>query len=192
LEGLAVIEMRLEWRGGNDRTILSMAPLVYVFSPIGCEPIQDAAVQEGQPQVRSTKKRASKGANMIRSLKTLVLGSLVAAGALAAGAAHAGRDVYWSVDVQAPGYPVGVGASFSNAPRVVAYPQPVYVAPPPVVYAPPPVVYVPRPVYVQPRPVYHYGPPAYYYDHPRHRRHWRHDHWHKHDKRHHRGRDWDD
>lgn len=124
---------------------------------------------------------------MIRSFKTLVLGSLAVAGALMAGSAQARGDVYWSVDVQAPGYPVGVGATFSNAPRVVAYPQPVYVAPPPVVYAPPPVVYVPRPMYVQPRPTYYYGPPAYYRHYPRH---WHREQW-RHDKRRHRG-GWND
>lgn len=96
---------------------------------------------------------------MTRSLETLALAAVTAAATLAAGAAHARSDVYWSIDVVAPGYPVAVGASLSNAPRM-AYPAPVVVAPPPVVYAPP-VVYVPRPVYA-PRPVYVAAPPLFY------------------------------
>ncbi|HEY1393534.1 MAG TPA: hypothetical protein VFV25_09150 [Methylibium sp.] len=92
---------------------------------------------------------------MNRSLKTLALASLVLAGTLASGVARADR-VYWSVGVNAPGYPVGVGATFSNAPGVYVAPAPVIYAPPPVYVAPPPVVYAP-PVYVAPRPVY-YGP----------------------------------
>jgi len=100
---------------------------------------------------------------MNRSLKTAALGLLAVAGSLAVVAAQARSDVHWSVGISAPGYPVGVGASISNAP--VVYPRPVYwAAPPPVVYAPPPVVYVPRPVYVHPAPVYYYGGEAYYYD----------------------------
>lgn len=100
---------------------------------------------------------------MNRSLKTLVLGAVAVAAALAGGVAQArNNNVYWSVDIAAPGYPVGVGASFSNAAPVYYAPPPVYVAPPPVYVAPPPVVYVPRPVYVQPRPVYYYGQPVYY------------------------------
>lgn len=99
---------------------------------------------------------------MTRILKTTALGLVALAGAIAVGAAQARSDVYWSVGISAPGYPVGVGASFSNAP--VVYPRPVYWAPPPpVVYAPPPVYYVPRPVYVQPAPVYYYEGDAYYY-----------------------------
>ncbi len=104
---------------------------------------------------------------MTRSLKTLALVAATAAGTLAAGVAHARSDVYWSIDISAPGYPVGVGVNLSNAPRVVAYPAPVVVAPPrgvygppQVVYAPPPVVYAPHPVYVAAPPVF-YGPPVY-------------------------------
>jgi len=105
---------------------------------------------------------------MNRSFKTVALGLLAVAGALAAGVAHACSYVYWSVDINAPGHPVGVGASFSNA--LVVYPEPVYVAPPP-------VIYVPRRVYVQPRPIYYYGPPAYYYgERGRHRHHRRREH----------------
>lgn len=112
---------------------------------------------------------------MTRSLKTLVLGALAVAGAMAGGVAHARGDVYWSIDISAPGYPVGVGVNLSSAPRVVTYPAPVVVAPPrgvygppPVVYAPPPVVYAPRPVYVAAPPVY-YGLPVYVVD----RKHWK-------------------
>jgi hypothetical protein len=107
---------------------------------------------------------------MTRSLKTLALGALAVAGALSAGWAHAGSNTYWSVQVSAPGYPVGVGAVFSNLPGVPAYPPAVYV-PPPVRYVPPPVIYTPAPaVYVPPRVIYVpvaaprpvvYGPPAY-------------------------------
>ena len=93
---------------------------------------------------------------MNRSLRTVAVGLLAVAGTLGVGVAQARSNVYWSMDIDAPGYPVGVGASFSNAP--VVYPQPVYVAPPPVVYAPPPMS-----MYMQPRPVYYYGPPVYYY-----------------------------
>ena len=103
---------------------------------------------------------------MTRILKTMALGLVALAGTLAVGAAQARSDVYWSVGISAPGYPVGVGATFSNAP--VVYPRPVYLAPPPVVYAPPPVYYAPRPVYVRPAPVYYYYDyyegDAYYHD----------------------------
>lgn len=107
---------------------------------------------------------------MTRSFKTLVLGTVAVAGALAGGAAHAHSDVYWSIDIRAPGHPVGVGVALGNAPRVVAYPAPVVVAPPPVVYGPPAVVYgppamvyAPRPVWVAPPRVIH-APPVYVYD----------------------------
>ncbi|MCI1191749.1 hypothetical protein MOJ79_07830 [Calidifontimicrobium sp. SYSU G02091] len=120
---------------------------------------------------------------MTRSRKTLWIAALALGGALAGGAAHARGDVYWSLDISAPGYPVGVGVNLSNAPRVVAYPAPVVVAPPPVVYAPPPVVYAPHPVYVAPRPVV-YAPPVYVYE----RRHWKRGHRHDH-HRHRHGHD---
>lgn len=94
---------------------------------------------------------------MSRSVKTLAW-AIAAAGALATGAAQARSDVYWSIDIVAPGYPVGVGASVSNAPRMV-YPAPVVVAPP-LVYAPPAVVYAPRPIYVAAPPVL-YVPPGH-------------------------------
>jgi hypothetical protein len=125
---------------------------------------------------------------MTRSLKSLTLGALAVAGALSAGLAQAGGNTYWSVQVSAPGYPVGVGAVFSNLPGVPVYPPVAYVpppvryVPPPVVYTPPPVVYVPRPVIYAPAPVYAvprpvvYGPPAYRV-HPRH---WQRQHRHRH------------
>jgi hypothetical protein len=114
---------------------------------------------------------------MTRSLKTLALGTLVLAGTLACGVAQAGPNVYWSVGVSAPGYPVGVDAVFSNAPRGVGYSQPVYMAPP-VAYAAYPGVYAAPAVYVRPLPVV-YGPPAYYYGD----RGWRRDHRHdRHDR----------
>jgi hypothetical protein len=88
--------------------------------------------------------------------KTVWAGFAIAA-ALSGGAAQA-RDIYWSVDIQAPVYPAGrIGTSISNAPRayyaapVIVVPQPVYVSAP-VAYLPPPV-YVPQRVVYRPYPV---------------------------------------
>jgi hypothetical protein len=99
--------------------------------------------------------------------------ALSAAGLFAAPAAHAGGNVFWSIDIRAPLDPYGasIGTTIGNAPRhvyrpapvvyappVVVAPAPVYYAPPPVYYAPPPrVVYAPvvyRPARVLPAPVY--------------------------------------
>lgn len=105
----------------------------------------------------------------------------LAVAALGAASATQARDVYWSVDIEAPIYPAGrIGTSFSNAPRpvyaapVVVMPQPVYVQPR-VVYLPPPVMVRERVVYrdvVRPYPVYapypvHKGK----WKHAKHRRH---------------------
>lgn len=98
---------------------------------------------------------------MNRPLKVLMCGLLALAGTLGFGLAQARSNVHWSVEINAPAYPVPSAG--------VVYAQPVYVAPPAVVYGPPATVYVPRPVYVQPRPVYLYVQPAYYHDHR-----WRH------------------
>lgn len=107
--------------------------------------------------------------------------ALVLAGALTSGAAQA-RDVYWSVDVDAPVMVGGnVHTEFSNAPRVrYVQPQPVIVAPAPVVIEQPAPVYMerrwcpPRAVYVPARPVVAYpvypGGDRWYRHHD-----WRHD-----------------
>ena len=79
-----------------------------------------------------------------------------------AGSAQARDNVFWSVDVGAPGVSLNVG----NAGPVYMQAQPVYVEPAPVYY------YQQRPVFVRPAPFY-LQPQAVYYDHPyrSHRRH---------------------
>lgn len=101
-----------------------------------------------------------------RHTRTLALGSLVLAGALCAGGAQAGSNVYWSINVGVPAYPVGIGAVIGNVAPPVVVPAPVYVAPAPVYLAPPAVVYAPpivaapRAVVVSPRP-WAYAVPVY-------------------------------
>jgi hypothetical protein len=109
--------------------------------------------------------------------KTVWAGFAIAA-ALSGGAAQA-RDIYWSVDIQAPVYPAGrIGTSISNAPRVyyaapvVVVPQPVYVSAP-VAYLPPPM-YAPRP-YAVVYPHHAYGEYKVKWKHRQHRGH-HHDH----------------
>ncbi len=105
---------------------------------------------------------------------------LALAAALASGAVQA-RDIYWSVDIQAPVYPAGsIGTSISNAPRAY-YAAPVVFVPQPVYYVPAPVAYVPQPVYVPQRvvyrqypvvyPAYAYGPHKVKWQHGKHRGH---------------------
>src|SRR5881397_3920782 len=98
---------------------------------------------------------------MKAALKTVLLVALAVVGTLFCGVALArnSANVYWSVGVVAPGYPVGVGVAFSNAP--FAYPPPVYWGPPAVVYGPP-VIYGPGPYFYGPGP-YLYGPSPYLY-----------------------------
>ena len=97
---------------------------------------------------------------MKAALKTVLLVALAVVGTLFCGVALArnSANVYWSVGVVAPGYPVGVGVAFTNAPLV--YPPPVYWGPPAVVYGPP-VIYGPGPYFYGPGP-YLYGPGPYY------------------------------
>jgi hypothetical protein len=109
-------------------------------------------------------------------VKTLV--AALALAAVASAPAQA-RDVYWSVNVQAPlypsypTYPMGaVSATWSNVRPVPVYVQPV-VMPQPVLVMPAPVVYRPvvyRPVVVQPAPY-----PMVVYRHPyrHHKGHWK-------------------
>ena len=101
---------------------------------------------------------------MNAAFKTLLLAALAAGGMsfCEVGLARNNGNVYWSIGVVAPGYPVGVGVGISNAPWV--YPQPVYWGPPAVVYGPP-VVYGPGPVYLAPGPIYWQHAPVYYYGH---------------------------
>jgi hypothetical protein len=119
-------------------------------------------------------------------VKTLGLALAVAA-AMAGGSVQA-RDVYWSVNVQAPLYPAGsISSTWSNARPAPVYVRPVYAQP---VYAQPvvvqpvvlpaPVMY--RPVVVRPAPY-----PVMVYGHPyrHHKAKWRY-------ARHHRDHHHDD
>ena len=116
---------------------------------------------------------------MNAAFKSLLLVALAAVGMSFCELALARNNgnVYWSIGVVAPGYPVGVGVGFSNVPLV--YSQPVYWGPPAVVYAPLPLVYGPAygpvygpaPVYLAPGAVYLQPVPMYYGP-----RYWRHRH----------------
>lgn len=102
--------------------------------------------------------------NRSRSRSIWAAFAVAVAATVGSGAAQA-RDVYWSVDIQAPIYPAGrVGTSISNAPRASYYAAPLVVAQP-VYYVPAPVAYLPQPVYAPHRVVYH-PYPVYYRPEP--------------------------
>ncbi|MDE1950403.1 MAG: hypothetical protein KGL43_11075 [Burkholderiales bacterium] len=100
--------------------------------------------------------------------RSIFAGLAAVAASLALSPAPAYAGVSWSIGINVPGYPVGVGAVVSNGPYFVA--QPVYVAPPPVVYVQQPRWVYPAPVVVTPSPVYYGVPGRRGYE--------RHRHWH--------------
>lgn len=108
---------------------------------------------------------------MNRSIWAVAAAAVIAA---LGGSAAQARDIYWSVDIQAPVYPAGrIGTSFSNAPRAY-YAAPVVVVPQPVYYMPAPVAYLPQPVYVPQRVVYRPYPVVYpSYAHGAHKGKWK-------------------